>query len=140
MLLGMQTLMHTNSCYWLEEKLPCFLPVSNICSDILPRLLIQNFLWQVMFVTGFEATSNRKNIHEIFIPGGDTANWTPNLFTTDLLSFSLAFVPVVQTLCVELLAMDQMQAIQKEEFDLVLISVFFMECMYPFIHKSQVSC
>lgn len=92
---------------------------------------------QVTIVSPFRPSKIRENVREILVPGMSLHNYIPNLFKGKTAG-PMALMSAAPTLCSEALGKEEVQALLKEEFDVVLISIFISHCFLSIVHKMQV--
>ncbi|KAK8719910.1 hypothetical protein OTU49_013700, partial [Cherax quadricarinatus] len=84
-------------------------------------------------------SKTRPNIEEVYIPEvDDLSSKFINPFTTSFSSVFMSLVSLMPEYCGKALHSKEIQALEKEKFDLVFMSIFMNECFYPFVDKLQV--
>ncbi|ROT64674.1 hypothetical protein C7M84_017392 [Penaeus vannamei] len=99
--------------------------------------MLKNDIRQVTLVSPFRPSKIRENVREILVPGASLHNYIPNLFKGKTAG-PMALMSAAPTLCSEALGKEEVQALLKEEFDVVLISMVISHCFLSIVHKMQV--
>ncbi|XP_069937313.1 UDP-glucosyltransferase 2-like [Cherax quadricarinatus] len=94
---------------------------------------------QVTMVSPFKPSKVRENVHEVVFSGGDLSRQVPNLFTGNKMTAPMTMMKILPGLCVDALGTKEVQNLLKEDFDLVLLSVFVSECFLSAVHQMKVS-
>ncbi|KAB7505530.1 hypothetical protein Anas_01652, partial [Armadillidium nasatum] len=91
---------------------------------------------EVTMVSAFEPAKNINNIREVVIQNFTLDHLMTNIFEeNDLIMEMFTELP---KLCIEALDQPQIQALKKEKFDLIIMSMFFDYCFHTFIHHLKV--
>lgn len=92
------------------------------------------------YLTGTKALKPRANIQEVFVPDVNVFEnlSNHNVFASDF-SAIMDMLHSLPKSCADALSSNEMQRVQREEFDLVLLSIIGTECFYPYIYQLQVS-
>ncbi|XP_069955022.1 UDP-glucosyltransferase 2 [Cherax quadricarinatus] len=93
---------------------------------------------QVTIVTPIKPSKERNNVREVVLTGVDLLDRTPNMFTGHKMSAPLSLLSVTPVLCSDALAKEEVQNLLKEDFDLVLLSVFMSDCFLSLIYQMKV--
>ncbi|XP_069158014.1 UDP-glycosyltransferase UGT5-like [Procambarus clarkii] len=91
----------------------------------------------VTFVNGLKESKSRTNIREVIIPNSDIFSQFPNKFNSSSYDTFVTILPLVPKYCGDALRSPEIQRLQDETFDVVMLSVVFTDCFYPFLHKLQ---
>ncbi|XP_069937265.1 uncharacterized protein, partial [Cherax quadricarinatus] len=92
---------------------------------------------QVTMVSPFKPSKVREIVHEVVFSGGDLSRQVPNLFTGNKMTTPTAMMTILPDLCVDALGTKEVQNLLKEDFDLVLLSVFVSECFFSAVHQMK---
>lgn len=78
------------------------------------------------------------NIREVVVPEADISNILPNAFDGNFMTGPLTVIRKSPTLCSDSLESEKVQALLEEEFDVVLLTLFFSDCYLSLIHQMKV--
>ncbi|XP_042877955.1 UDP-glucosyltransferase 2-like isoform X2 [Penaeus japonicus] len=92
---------------------------------------------EVTLVSPFRPSKIRDHVREIVVPGISIHDYIPNLFKGKS-SGPMALMMAAPELCSKALGKEEVQDLLKEQFDVVLISIFFSHCFLSVVHKMQV--
>lgn len=70
----------------------------------------------------------------------DMANFMPNIFTGNKVTAPFKLAMDAPVLCNNALADPKTQNLLKEEFDLVMLSMFFADCFLSVVYQLKASC
>lgn len=90
-------------------------------------------------VSPYKPSTVRSNVREVVLPDIDIENYLPNLFTGNKLLGPMTLMHAAPRLCSDALEKEEMQNLLKEEFDVVILTVFFSDCFLSVVHKLNVS-
>ncbi|XP_050707399.1 UDP-glycosyltransferase UGT5-like [Eriocheir sinensis] len=95
---------------------------------------------QITLLTPYKASRVKENVQEVVLPNMDMANVISNfnVFTGNKVLRPLRFSMEAPNLCADALGDPQTQNLLKEEFDLVILSMFFNDCFLSFVHQLKI--
>lgn len=93
---------------------------------------------QVTMVSSYKPSKVRDNVREVVLPDIDIHDFMPNMFTSDKMTGPLTLMFNAPLLCSDALEKEEMQSLMEEDFDVIILSIFFSDCFLSVAHKMKV--
>ena len=95
---------------------------------------------QITILTPYKASKVHQNVQEVVLPHMELSKFTPNLFTAGRLSGPLQLAAKAPQICNDALADPKTQNLLKEKYDLIMVGMFFSDCLLSIVHQMKASC
>nr|XP_053649848.1 UDP-glucosyltransferase 2-like [Cherax quadricarinatus] len=93
---------------------------------------------QVTVVSPYKSSKERNNVREVVLTGVDVLDKMPNLFTGNKIFTLSSVFTHMPSLCADALGAKNVQNLLKEDFDLIILSVFMSDCFLAVVHQLKV--
>ncbi|KAK8397728.1 hypothetical protein O3P69_004484 [Scylla paramamosain] len=93
---------------------------------------------QITILTPYKASKVHQNVQEVVLPQMELTNFIPNLFTSGKFSGPFQLSLKAPQMCNDALADPKTQNLLKEKYDLIMLGMFFSDCLLSIVHQMKV--